>query len=109
MSTLNGAWGYNGTYFPDYWEIRRYHRGREMDVHSDTGNFGRCLSATLHLGGPGEEAVVEGGEFRTHRCREGDCLSFGWRYDKAAGRPPDRTLLRAENLETVAEVPYEPG
>merc|ERR1719327_701312 len=80
-----------------------------MEVHSDTGNFGRCLSATLHLGGPGEEAVVEGGEFRTHRCREGDCLAFGWRYDKAAGRPPDRTLLRAENLETVAEVPYEPG
>jgi len=104
-----GPWAFQGAFYPDYWSVRRYHNQgkpgvRKMDVHTDTGSFGRCLSAVLFFG----EEPVMGGAFRTHRCKRGSCLAYGWQHDKALPPIPE-SHLHETNLETLEEVPYKAG
>mmetsp|Transcript_143140 Transcript_143140/g.274984 ORF Transcript_143140/g.274984 Transcript_143140/m.274984 type:complete len:315 (-) Transcript_143140:4-948(-) len=106
----NGPWAFKGVYFPDYWTVRRYHNkgqggasAKKMDVHPDTGVYGRCLSSVLFFGDE-----VKGGTFRTHRCIIGNCRAYGWQYDRNLPTI-DPLLVHESNLETLAEVPYKSG
>lgn len=103
----DGPWAYKGDYFPDFWSIRRYHHNwnsgsNKLDFHQDTGSYARCLSAVLFFG-----ANVEGGNFRTHRCKRGDCNAYGYQYD--FDLPDKMDILNEGNLETLADVPYKSG
>lgn len=110
----SGPWAYKGAYFPDFWVIRRYHQkgqqgAKRLGVHTDTGSHARCLSAVLFLGDKlNEHSTLQGGTFRTHRCRKGHCTAYGWQYDDDF-QPIDESLLRDSNLVTLVEVPYKPG
>merc|ERR1712232_58704 len=75
-----------------------------LEVHADTGSYARCLSAVLFFG----NETVEGGTFRTHRCKEGFCHAYGWQYDHTLRAIPDFLLVES-NLETLAEVEYKSG
>jgi len=100
-------WAYNGEYFLDHWQFRKYSGANGLQAHIDTGLLGRCLSATLHLGGSDTE--VDGGDFKTFKCRnekKGKCFGYGWQYDK---KLPEANGIANDNLETLASVPYKPG
>eukprot|EP00928_Gymnodinium_smaydae_P080975 TRINITY_DN64565_c0_g1_i1.p1 TRINITY_DN64565_c0_g1~~TRINITY_DN64565_c0_g1_i1.p1 ORF type:complete len:509 (-),score=59.26 TRINITY_DN64565_c0_g1_i1:150-1676(-) len=96
------GWAYQGMYYPDMYSLRRYEKVSKMSVHPDTGAFGRCLSAGLHVG------KCEGGDFRTYRCKKGDCTALGWQHDKKYNYIPD-FHLHDTNLEKLATVSYKPG
>jgi len=107
-SALQDSWRYRDTFYPDHWLFRKYHGGHRMQVHQDTGNLGRCLSAAVHIG-RGANSCCEGGTFQTFRCRSGNCSRYGWQFDSGTMPATNNFLLRDENLDVLAQVPYRPG
>lgn len=101
------GWRFDDSLFLDHWAFRRYD-GQQVSAHADTGHFGRCLSATLHIGQPGGDCC-EGGDLQTFRCRQGNCTAYGWDYDaeRLRGLPDD--LLHESNLAPLAKVRYRAG
>eukprot|EP00933_Yihiella_yeosuensis_P046565 TRINITY_DN42130_c0_g1_i1.p1 TRINITY_DN42130_c0_g1~~TRINITY_DN42130_c0_g1_i1.p1 ORF type:complete len:455 (-),score=82.24 TRINITY_DN42130_c0_g1_i1:514-1695(-) len=103
---MDGPWAYRGNYYPDLFTLRRYGAMAPMKVHMDTGTYGRCLSASLHVGRqPASEG--QGGDLEIYKCN-GTCRQ--WRGWQAQGQEqPKEDLRDSEPLVTSSVVAYKPG